>query len=65
MVDDDVRTYHDGDDQEERDGPVSAEEGVGEEGGEERRDRARAQPIGDAIRGGLAALVQPVLEVVH
>ena len=65
MVDDDVRTYHDGDDQEERDGPVSAEEGVGEEGGNERRDGARGHPVGDAVRGGLAALMQPVLEVVH
>jgi hypothetical protein len=58
-------TYHDGDGQEERDGPVSAEEGVGEEGGDERRDGARAHPVGDAVRGGFAALVQPVLEVVH
>ena len=57
--------YHDGDEQEERDGPVSAEEGVGEEGGDERRDGAGAEPVGDAVGGGLAAHVQPVLEVVH
>lgn len=59
------RVGGDGDDEEERDGPVPAEEGVGEEGGDERRDGARAQPVGDAVGGGLAPHVQPVLEVVH
>ncbi|BAS75766.1 Os01g0902750, partial [Oryza sativa Japonica Group] len=55
----------DGDGHEEQDGPVPAEERVGEVGGDERRDGAGALPVGDVVRRRLAALVQPVLEVVH
>lgn len=57
--------YHDGDEHEEGDGPVFAEEGVGEEGGEERHDGGRALPVGNTVGGGLAVLVQPVTEEVH